>query len=273
MRLEGKVALITGGGTGIGEETARRFAAEGAAIVITGRRKEVLDGVVSQIKGAEGRALGVAGSVTDEDHVRSAVEKTINTFGRLDILVNNAASRSKGYRLAQKNFSADPLGQRLHLTTDETWDDLMAVNLGGVFRFTRAAIPHMLDHGGSIVNISSIAAVVGIMGAASYAATKGGLIALSRAIAVEYGKERIRCNCLCPGLVHTPATAAAVNDAQMLELLLPGYPIGRIGTAEDVANFILFLASDESSWVTGGLFIIDGGVTASMAQAFSAGRK
>ncbi|CAN5690090.1 SDR family oxidoreductase [soil metagenome] len=250
MRLKGKVALITGGGTGIGEAAARLCAAQGAAVVITGRRKEVLERVVAEITAAEGRALAVAGSVTAEEHVRSAVEQTVGAFGRLDILVNNAAR------------SGDGLGARLHETTDETWDESIAINLGGVFRFTRAAIRHLLDGGGSIVNISSIAGIVGVPSMAAYCATKGGLIAFSRAVAVEYGKEKIRCNCICPGLVDTPRTAAVINDPQLSAFFLPGYPIGRFGTPEDVANLIVYLASDEASWVTGGVFTIDGGFTA-----------
>ncbi len=262
MRLKDKVALITGGGTGIGEAAAKLCAAEGAAVVITGRRKELLERVVAEIAAAGGQAMAVAGSVTDEGHVRSAVDSAVRAFGHLDVLVNNAATRGSGYRLEPKNFSADPLGQRLHEISDKMWEELMDVNLGGVFRFTRAAIPQMLERGGSIVNISSIAAVVGIPGAVSYSATKGGLNAFSRAVAMEYAKEKIRCNCICPGVIKTPATAGALDDPKMLEFLLSFCPLGRVGTPEDVANMIVYLASDDASWVTGGVFTIDGGFTA-----------
>ncbi len=250
MRLKGKVALITGGGTGIGEAAARVCAAQGAAVVITGRRKEVLDQVVDEITRKDGRALAVAGSVTEEAHVRSAVQQAVDTFGGLDILVNNAAKSGEG------------LGPRLHETTDQMWNESIDVNLGGIFRFTRATIPHMLDSGGSIINISSIAALVGIPNMAAYCATKGGLMALSRAVAVEYGKEKIRCNCICPGLVDTPRTAAVINDPQLSAFFLPGYSIGRFGTPTDVANLIVYLASEEASWVTGSVISIDGGFTA-----------
>jgi NAD(P)-dependent dehydrogenase (short-subunit alcohol dehydrogenase family) len=262
VRLQDKVVLITGGGTGIGAATARLCADEGAAVVITGRRQEVLERVVAEITKAGGQALAVAGSVTDEAHVRSAVKQAVGAFGRLDALINNAATRSSKYRLKPQNFSAKALGQRLHETEDETWQELLMVNLGGAFRFMRAAIPYMLDGGGSIINIASIAALVGIPGAAAYSATKGGLLALSRAVAIEYAKEKIRCNCICPGVINTPATAGAIQDPAMAAFLLSFCPIGRIGAPQDVAYLIVYLVSDEASWVTGNVFPIDGGFTA-----------
>jgi len=246
-RLEGKVALITGGNSGIGEAVAKLFAQEGAAVVITGRRKEALERVVGEID--RGRALAVAGSVTDETHVRSAVDQAVRTFGKLNILVNNAGIGA--------------FGKTLHETDDATWDEVLAVNLTGVFRMTRAAVPAMMKvGGGSIVNISSIASLVGIPLLPAYAATKGALDALTRCLAIDYAKQGIRCNAVNPGLVDTPMAAGLISDPSTLAQVLSDYPLNRPGTPEEVAKLVLYLASDESAWVTGAVFPIDGGMTA-----------
>jgi NAD(P)-dependent dehydrogenase (short-subunit alcohol dehydrogenase family) len=246
-RLEGKVALITGGNAGIGEAIAKLFAQEGAAVVITGRRKEMLERVVGEIK--PGRALAVAGSVTDDAHARSAVDQAVRTFGKLNVLVNNAGIGA--------------FGKTLHETDDATWDEVLAVNLTGVFRVTRAAIPAMLSAGGgSIVNISSIASLVGIPLLPAYAASKGGLDSLTRCLAIDYAKQGIRCNAVNPGLVDTPMAAGLISDPARLAQVLSDYPLGRPGTPEEVAKLVLYLASDESAWVTGAIFPIDGGMTA-----------
>ncbi len=248
-RLEGKVALITGGNAGIGEAVARLFAQEGAAVVITGRRKEVLEKVAGDITSGKGRAIAVAGSVTDDAHVRSAVDQAVRTFGTLNILVNNAG--------------VGAFGKPLHETDDATWDEVLAVNLTGAFRMTRAAIPAMLKAGGgSIVNISSIASLVGIPLLPAYAATKGGLDSLTRCLAIDYAKQGIRCNSVCPGLVDTPMAAGLMNNPVQLAQVLAAYPMGRAGMPEEVAKLVLYLASDESAWVTGSIFPIDGGMTA-----------
>jgi NAD(P)-dependent dehydrogenase (short-subunit alcohol dehydrogenase family) len=248
-RLHGKVALITGGNAGIGEAIARLFAQEGAAVTITGRRKVELERVTREIERAGGRALAVAGTVTDETHVRSAIAQTVRAFGALNILVNNAGIGA--------------FGKKLHETEDATWDQLLATNLSGAFRATRAAIPEMLKAGGgAIVNISSIAARVGIPLSAAYSATKGGLDALTRAIAIEYAKLGIRCNAVSAGLVDTPMATDLLNDPERKAQVLERYPISRPGTPEEVAKLVLYLASDEAAWVTGGIFPIDGGMTA-----------
>lgn len=248
MRLNGKVALITGGGTGIGEATAKIFAAEGAQVAITGRRKDVLEGVAKSIVANGGKVLVVAGSVTDEAHVQSAVDQAVRTFGKIDILINNAA--------------IGVFGTPLHEMTDQAWQEILDTNLTGVFRITRAVIPHMLERGGSIVNVSSVAGLVGIPGLAAYSGTKGALVALTRCLAIDYAKEKIRCNCVCPALVDTPMAADAIADPDMNAMMLSKHPIGRFGTPDDVARMLLYLASDDASWVTGSLFTIDGGWTA-----------
>ncbi|UVT22004.1 MAG: SDR family oxidoreductase [Nitrospira sp.] len=247
-RLEGKVAVVTGGNAGIGEAIAKRFADEGASVVVTGRRQQELDRVAAVIRLNKGKVLGVAGSVTDEAHAQDVVRRTIDSFGRIDILVNNAGIGA--------------FGKRLHETDDASWADVLAVNLTGVFRMTRAVIPQMLKQGqGSIVNISSIASLVGLSGLAAYATSKGGLDSLTRALAVEYANEGIRCNVVNPGLIDTPMAAPLMANPDMLQPILAQYAIRRPGTPEEVANMVLYLASDEAAWVTGATFPIDGGMT------------
>ncbi len=247
-RLEGKVAVITGGNAGIGEAVAKRFALEGASVVVTGRRQQELDRVVKIVRESNGRALAVAGSVTDEAHAHDVVRKTIDSFGRIDVLVNNAG--------------IGEFGKRLHEIDDATWDKIFDINLTGVFRMTRAIVPQMLKQGsGSIVNISSVASVVGIPGLSAYSASKGGLDALTRAVAIDYAKDGIRCNVVNPALIDTPMAAPLMANPEMLQSILGQYAIRRAGTPEEVAGMVLYLASDEAIWVTGGTFTIDGGMT------------
>lgn len=248
-RLAQKVALVTGGNAGIGEAIAKAFAREGASVVITGRRQEELDRVVQEIGRQQGQALAVAGSVAEEAHARAAVEQAVRRFGSLDILVNNAG--------------VGEFGRRLHELDDDTWGRVLDVNVTGVFRMTRAAIPHMLQRQrGSIVNISSIASVVGIPMLPAYATSKGALDALTRAVAIDYAKDGIRCNVVNPGLIATPMAAPLMADPARLEPILSDYPIHRLGTPEEVAHLIVYLASDEAAWVTGATYVIDGGKTA-----------
>jgi NAD(P)-dependent dehydrogenase (short-subunit alcohol dehydrogenase family) len=249
-RLEGKVAIVTGGNAGIGEAIAKRFADEGAAVVITGRRQSELDRVISGIRHNKGKALSVAGTVTDEAHAQDVAQRTLDSFGRIDILVNNAG--------------VGEFGKRLHETDDAAWATLLDVNLTGVFRMTRAILHQMLKQGrGAIVNISSVASLVGIPGAPAYAASKGGLDALTRALAIDYAKDGIRCNVVNPGLINTPMAAPLMANPEMLQPIMGHYAIRRPGTSEEVAGMVLYLASDEASWVTGGTFTIDGGMTVS----------
>lgn len=248
-RLKGKVALITGGNAGIGEAIAKRFAEEGAAVVVTGRRKDELDRVIRDIQQENGRALAVSGSVTDEAHVRLAVEQTVQSFGRLDILVNNAG--------------IGDFGKRIHEMDDATWAHVLDVNVTGVFRMTRAAVPAMLKSGGgAIVNISSIASLVGVPLLSAYAASKGAMDAMTRAIAIDYAADKIRCNVVNPGLIDTPMAAPLMKNPEQLDPILLHYPIRRPGKPEEVANMVLYLVSDEAAWVTGATFPIDGGMTA-----------
>lgn len=249
-RLSGKVAIVTGGNAGIGEAIAKAFAREGASVVITGRRQGELDRVVNDIVKEQGKAVAVVGSVTDEVHVQETVRQTLQQFGRLDILVNNAG--------------IGEFGKRLHETDDATWAQILDVNLNGVFRMTRAALPQMLKQGtGAIVNISSIASLIGLPTLSAYAASKGALDALTRALAVDYAKDGIRCNVVNPGLIDTPMAAPLMSNPEQLDPILAHYPIRRVGKPEEVASMVLYLASDEAAWVTGGTFPVDGGMTIS----------
>jgi NAD(P)-dependent dehydrogenase (short-subunit alcohol dehydrogenase family) len=249
-RLHGKVAVITGGNAGIGEGIAKAFVREGASVVITGRRQKELDRVVNGIVKEQGKAFAVAGSVTDELHVQETVRQTVQQFGRLDILVNNAG--------------VGDFGKRLHEIDDATWMQVLDVNLTGVFRMTRAVLPQMLKQGkGAIVNISSIASLIGLPSLPVYAASKGALDALTRALAVDYAKDGIRCNVVNPGLIDTPMAAPLMSNSELLDPILAHYPIRRAGKPEEVANMVLYLVSDEATWVTGGTFPIDGGMTIS----------
>lgn len=248
-RLDGKVALITGGGTGIGTACARLFAQEGAAVVITGRRKDLLETVVRQIEQARGRALAVAGSVTDEAHVQAAVAQAVRSFGKLDILVNNAG--------------VGAFGKLLHETDDATWDETLAINLTGSFRMIKASVPEMIKAGGgSIINVSSIASLVGIPMLSAYSASKGGMNALTRCVAMDYAAQKIRCNSICPGLVETPMASGLIENKEALAQVMTTYPLGRPGTPEEIAKLVLYLASDEAAWMTGVVIPIDGGMTA-----------
>ncbi|BFU95186.1 MAG: 2-(S)-hydroxypropyl-CoM dehydrogenase [Nitrospira sp.] len=248
-RMLGKVAVITGGNAGIGEAVAKRAADEGGLVVITGRRQVELERVVHDIEAKGGRALAVAGSVTDEGHARDTVAKTLKTFGRIDALVNNAG--------------VGDFGKRLHEMDDATWAHVIDVNVTGVLRMTRAVVPQMLQQGrGSIVNISSIASVVGIPVLPAYAASKGAIDALTRAIAIDYAQDGIRCNVVNPGLIDTPMAAPLMSNPEQLAPILSHYLLKRPGKPEEVASMVVYLLSDEAAWVTGGTYMIDGGMTA-----------
>lgn len=251
MRLKGKVAIVTGGGTGIGEAIAKLFSAEGAKVTVTGRRKDTLEKVVDAIKQSGGLALAVPGSVTVEADVQHAVQKTYKQFGRVDILVNNAGNL----------FHAGPL----HETTDQVWDETLDLFLKGVFRFTRAVIPQMIkQRSGSIVNISTVASLKAMPGfpAHAYAAAKAGVNMLTKTVALQYAKDGIRCNAICPGGVDTPGVSAWMSDPQTREWFDSIHPLGRVGKPEEIARAALYLASEDSGWTTGSILPVDGGIMA-----------
>jgi len=245
MRLKDKTAIITGGATGIGLSSARAFCREGAKVAIFGRRKDRLDEAGNEIGG---NVLPVPGDITHEADIKRLVETTINTFGRIDILVNNAGV-----------FTGAPI----HEMEDDAWDNTLNVNMRSVFRLTREVLPHMMrQKSGSIIHISSILGLVGTPNAAAYNTSKGALNQFCRSLAVEYGAHGIRSNAICPGLIATEMTADLMADKDLMAEWSKNYPIGRFGTPEDIANACLFLASAESSFITGVLLPVDGGYTA-----------
>ena len=229
MRLERKVAIVTGGGTGIGEAIAKAFAREGSSVAITGRRKEELERVVKDIEHNGGKALALPGSVTNEADVQEAVATTVKTFGRLDVLVNNAGNL----------FHAGPL----HETSDKIWDETLDLFLKGTFRFIRAAIPVMLkQNGGSILNISTVVGMKAIpfFQAHAYQAAKAGVNMLTKSVAVEYAKQGIRCNCICPAGVLTAPVQEMVKGPKTRELFEGIHPMGRLGQPEEVAEAAIY---------------------------------
>lgn len=251
MRLKDKTAIVTGGGTGIGEAIAKAYAGEGAKVVITGRRKEELERVVREIEKENGRTLAVPGSVTKEADVKSAVDAAVRAFGRVDILVNNAGNL----------FHTGPL----HEITDEVWDDTLDIFLTGTFRFTRAVIPQMLKQGGgSIINISTVAGLKAIpmFPGHAYQAAKAGVVMMTKTVAVHYGKDQIRCNCICPAVVETLPVAEWLKDPKTRAMMDGMHPLGRVGRPDEIAPPAVYFASDESKWTTGAVFSVDGGVMA-----------
>ena len=249
MRLENKVALISGGARGQGAAEAKLFAQEGAKVVFG----DVLDQegrkVEAEIIESGGEATYIHLDVTREADWVAAVNETVNRYGRLDVLVNNAGISIR---------------KSIEDTTEEDWDRIMDINAKGVFLGTKHAIPAMRQAGGgSIINISSIAGIVGgPFTGGSYAATKGAVRLLTKSTAIQYAKEGIRCNSVHPGLLETPMTQDLLADPATRDMRTQRIPLGRIGTAEDVAYGVLFLASGESSFMTGSELVIDGGQTA-----------
>ena len=248
MRLDGKVALISGGARGMGAEEARIFAREGAKVVIGDISEDDGKAVEAQVAEAGGQALFIRLDVTQEADWAKAVDQAVSSFGKLDVLVNNAGISSRA-------FTDD--------TAIDAWDKIMEINSKGVFLGTRAAVPKMLEAGGgSIINISSIMGLVGSAGGhPAYNASKGAVRIFSKAMAVRHGKDNIRVNSVHPGFMPPMASGIAYDQDQRRGSL-EQTPLGREGRIEEVANAVLFLASDEASYITGAELAVDGGFTA-----------
>ena len=252
QRLSGRVAFITGGGTGIGRACAILFAREGASVAIAGRRQEPLNAVVHEIESAGGKALALVCDVADRKSVDAAISAVLKKFERLDTVVNNAG--------AVVVATAED-------TSDDDWNRLLAINLTGTFLVSRAALPYLrAAGGGAIVNIGSILGIVARTQRAAYCAAKAGVTGLTKAMALDHAHDKIRVNCVCPSLIETELGLRSIlmapdPDAERRKRT-EGIPLGRLGLPEDVAQMVLYLASDESAWVTGAALPLDGGLTA-----------
>ena len=248
MRLEGKVALISGGARGMGAEEAKLFAQEGAKVVIGDILEAEGKQTEAEVNEIGGDCLFVRLDVTNETDWEAAVGAAVARFGKLDILVNNAGI----FR-----------GAKVEDTSTEEWDQVMDINAKGVFLGTKVAIPEMRKAGGgSIVNISSVAGLVGNPFISAYNASKGAVRIFTKSTAIQYAKEGIRANSIHPGVIETPMTQDVVNEPDFKEFRLSANPISRLGQPADIAYGVLYLASDEASFVTGSELVIDGGWTA-----------
>ena len=250
-RLDGKIALITGAASGMGKVAAELFAREGARVLLADVTDEAGRAAADEISSAGGHAAFVHTDVSKPEELEAAVRSTVARFGALNVLYNNAGI-----------FPADD--GSVTETSERTWDRVMDINLKGVFLGCKYAIPAMIESGGgSIINVASFVALVGAATAQiAYTASKGGVLSMTREIAVEFARKGIRANALCPGPIETPLLAELLADPARRERRLVHIPVGRFGQAEEIARAALFLASDESSFVTGATFVVDGGITA-----------
>ncbi|HJW19084.1 MAG TPA: SDR family NAD(P)-dependent oxidoreductase [Candidatus Nitrosotalea sp.] len=244
MKLSGKVAIVTGGSRGIGKATAMLLAQHGANVVITSKDNTNLQNAAAEMK----NVVAISGDIRKNTDVENVVKNTLETFGKIDILVNNAG--------------IFPKVKPLHEISEEEWNDVIDVNLTGQFRFTKAAIPHLMKTSGCIVNVSSDAGLKSFENfeADAYTASKGALVLLTKAWAVEYAKYKIRVNCVCPGIVETDMTRPYLGNEVDRAMAIAEHPIGRIGIPEDVAKAIFYLVSEDSSWITGAILPVDGGI-------------
>ena len=253
MELNGRVALITGAGSGIGEATALLYAKEGASVVVADISEEAARKTAEEISGRGGQATFVCGDVSEPESAQAMVAGAIAAFGRIDVLFNNAGIGLVG---------------ALHETEIDDWDRVIKVHLRGTFLMSKYTIPHMMEQkGGVIINMSSTIAHVGLEKRAAYAAAKGGILSLTRCMAVDYARYNIRVNALCPGTIYTPFVESYLkrsysDPAKALEGIKSRQLTGELGTPEDVAHAALYLASDESKFMVGAGLVIDGGVSA-----------
>lgn len=251
MRLEGKVALVTGAARGIGRGIAMRFAAEGAKVGVIDLHEEACQSVVDEITAAGGEGLALGVDISDEPQVMWAVEYIQRRFGTVNVLVNNAAVMPAG---------------TLHETSVDDFDRCVAVNLRGTYLMSRAVIPGMLGAGkGSIIHMSSVTGILGLPGLAAYSMTKAGLAGLARAMSTDYARHGIRVNSVAPGTIDSPMLhdflAAQKNPEPLKQQFDAMHPIGRVGQIDEVASVFVFLASDEASFVTGANYTVDGGLS------------
>jgi NAD(P)-dependent dehydrogenase (short-subunit alcohol dehydrogenase family) len=251
MRLEDKVAIITGGASGMGRTAARLFAEQGARVVLADVTEEAAESAAADVRAAGGEASAVVADVSDEDQARRMVDHAVATYGRVDALYNNAGIM--------------PAADHSVIDTDvDTWDRVMAVNVRGVFLGCKYAIPRMVEQGsGSIINVASFVAILGCsVPQDAYTASKGAVLSLTRSLAVQFAPSGVRTNSISPGPIETPLLMDwLVKDEEAKRIRLARNPSGRFGKPEEIVNVALYLASDESRWTNGANFVIDGGIT------------
>ena len=249
-RVEGKVALVTGGASGIGRATALTFAREGAKLVIADMNEEGAQQTVHMITEKGGEAIFVRTDVSKAVEVQALISQAIATYGRLDCAHNNAGISGGGRALTAEY-------------PDERWHQVMAINLTGVWLCMKYEVAQMLTQGGgTIVNTASGAGLVGLPGNCAYVASKHGVVGLTKTAALEYAQQGIRVNCVCPGYIQTPMTARGLSDPEQKAQIIAREPIGRVGTPEEVAEAVVWLCSDAASFVTGHAMSVDGGYVA-----------
>jgi NAD(P)-dependent dehydrogenase (short-subunit alcohol dehydrogenase family) len=248
--LEGKAALVTGGASGIGRATAVAMAKEGARVAVADRTQESAAATVALINAAGGQAVAIGGDVTKEADVTAMVARTVAAFGKIDCAFNNAGISGR---------AVGPVGQKTHEMSRESFDGMLAVNLTGVFLCMKHEIAQMLKQGtgGSIVNTSSIAGLVGLPTASHYVAAKHGVVGLTKTAAMEYARDKIRVNCVNPGYIKTPMTDETMKTRY--DELMTKVPMNRLGVPEEIAEAVVWICSDKASFVTGASHIIDGG--------------
>lgn len=250
MKLKDKVAIVTGSSKGIGEGIARVFSAEGAKVVVVCRNEEQGMSMAKQLGSDEGRAIYVKTDVTKSESIQNLINTTIKEFGKLDILINNA-----GYHISKN----------IEQTSEEEWDFIQKTNLYSTFLCSKYAVPHLKETQGNIIHISSMVGLVGQPNATAYSATKGGQIAMTKNMAIDLAKYHIRVNVICPGWIQTPLVddwfSQQADEEAAKKYIFGLHPLGRIGTIEECGKAALYLASDDSSFVTGITLNIDGGVT------------
>ncbi len=252
MKLNGKVTIITGASGGIGKSVAQKVLEEGSKVVLVSRNKNKLKKTVEEL-GKNDNLIHMAADVSHESEVLSVIEQTLTAFDKIDNLINCAA------------IINDPTP--FHLMTEDQWTNLMNVNLKGTFQPIKAVIPLMIEqNSGNIINISSLLGIRAIpkVPFSVYGVTKAGIIMLTKSIAVEYGQYNIRCNCIAPSTIRSPMMEPYLQDENAKRMLEGSFPLKRIGDPEDVANAILFLASDDSKWITGTVMTLDGGISAKL---------
>ena len=248
-RLKGKVAIVTGAGTGIGRACAAALAREGAGVALVGRRMEKLEATAREIGAA---ALTIAADVSRKEDIGRVLDQTVARFGAVNVLLNNAGILHPG---------------TVEQISEAQWDETFNLNVRGLWLLSRAVLPHMREAGGgSIINVASVLGINGARNRAAYAPSKGAVVLLTKCMAIDHGHENIRVNAICPSFVETDLTAAVVNQAPDPQAVrrerIAAHSLGRLGQPEDIAGLTVYLASDESSWVTGTALPVDGGYLA-----------